>query len=132
MLAIVSVSLWITGRLFVAVPDATVAINGIRSDSSRLFKSSQGEYFVILDVPVARNSAYWVEPSGRFGVPTGPVPSLETLSINLGVFLIALDYEKEIAGTEWFAPIAHSSLSTERINLDVGHEKITVELLTRP
>ena len=118
---------WNSGKLFVRIPSAKINLNGVDSDKSSLYKSKLGNFFVFLEKDKAEHPVYVVLPTDKVGIPTDIVPSMGTLSFKTEYFLVCLDFEIEVAGTDFFASDAKSSISHEEINFQVNKDNVNVK-----
>ena len=123
--AIGTLCAWSQGKLFLRVP-AKITLNGIDSDKSEIYKSRNGDYFLILEKGTAEPTTYWIGEE-RIGTLIDYGPAMETWSFQTEYFLIYLNFETELAGTEWYAPGAKWSVSEKEIDFQVNSDNVNIK-----
>ncbi|RMG00578.1 MAG: hypothetical protein D6735_13350 [Acidobacteria bacterium] len=119
--------LWLSGILYIRLPDSKVFINGTESTTSRVYRSGNGDYLVFLDSETARFPVYRILNEGKnVGVPVSPVPSSYTKSVKTNSFVICFQCSVSLAGTEKLDLQAEVSVSPSEINFHVYQDVVKI------
>jgi hypothetical protein len=116
---------WYDDKLYLRMHGAKIWVNGIETANGALYKSSRGNYFLVIHRETL-NEAYFILPSGGIGIPTEPVPSIITLSALTPIFFYEGQTEFRVAGRDYFTPDATSFVTEDEISFKIHEETVRV------
>ena len=117
---------WKVGWLYFRISSAEVALNGIRSGESEVYRAGTGDYLIVLDAGHSSHQVYAVtNRGGTVGIPGSPIPSSYTKSVKSGALVLCLECQITAAGTDKLA--GSISASANQMDFHVGADSVTVK-----